>query len=109
MPMSEREPDVAKPVVRKGILRLLALTLFCASFAACFWDEIELWRGLSKAQELFHSHRDDQALQLLRKMLLTHGPQPKVALQLVRAHRRLGNLPSNRLNATANCRPTGSR
>ena len=94
MSMSERKPEDAKPVVRKGILRLLAVTLFCASVAAYFWDEIELWRSLSKAEELLYSHRDEQALQLLRKTLLTNGPQPKVVLQLVRAHRRLGNLPT---------------
>ena len=93
MTISEQQPEVAKPVVRKGLLRLLAITLFGVSVAAVFWDKISLWWSLSKTRELFHSHRDDEALDLLRKTMLSHGPKPDITLQLIRAHRRLGNLP----------------
>lgn len=88
------EPEPTKPLVRKGIMRLLLVTLFGVSVAAFFWDKISLWRSLSKTRELFHSHRDEQAQQLLRKTLLSHGPMPEITLQLVRAHRRQGDLPT---------------
>jgi len=97
--MTESEPEIAKsleiakPVVRKGIMRLLVVTLIGVALAASFWDKISLWWSLSQTRELFHSHRDEQALQLLRKTLLSHGPKPEITLQLARAHRRLGNLP----------------
>ena len=94
MSIAEQQPEVAKPIVRKGIMRLLLVTLFGVAVAACFWDRISLWWNLSQVREMFHAHRDEQALQLLRKTLLSHGPLPEITLQLVRAHRRLGSLPT---------------
>ena len=94
MSITAQKPEAAKPIVRKGIMRLLLVTLLGMGVAACFWDRISLWWNLSQVRELLHSHRDDQALQLLRKTLLSQGPQPEIMLQLVRAHRRLGSLPT---------------
>ena len=94
MSITEQKPEAAKPIVRKGILRLLLVILLGMGLAACFWDRVSLWWSLSQVRELLHSHRDDQALQLLRKTLLSQGPQPEIMLQLVRVHRRLGSLPT---------------
>jgi tetratricopeptide (TPR) repeat protein len=47
---------------------------------------------MSKVRELFHQYRDVEALHLLKETLDSDGANADVALQLVRAHRRLGDL-----------------
>jgi tetratricopeptide (TPR) repeat protein len=94
----------AKPLIRKSIRNLFLVVLLGLAAVAGFWGKISLWRGMTKAEGLFQSYRDTDALQQLRKTLLEHGPRPEIALQLARAHRRLGDLQSAMLLAESACK-----
>ncbi len=92
------KPEVAlpgstdKPLVRPWIINLLMALLVSIAALALFWDDFAVWRSHSRAQELFRTHRESDALQELRSALLHGSDNPVTVFQLARAHRRLGSL-----------------